>query len=98
MTDIYEIVAVSDHTRCYSQALHQTYEFVGCRCKHDVVEGQIVGTDVRRSWTFAKGKNFFKVGEKYTEAQIKEAQITGAISAQEDINAAKQVKQKEDTK
>lgn len=83
MSDMYEITGVSDHTRCYSKSIYDVFD-IGCSCKWDVVEGQLVGTSSRRNWNFPKGRCPFEIGQTWSEDDIKKAQMTGVISAAEE--------------
>lgn len=81
--ELHEVVAISDHTACYSKSLNDVFE-MGCNCKYDTVETRVVGTDVVRNWQFAKGRCPFQVGQQVNSDDIKYAQLHGMDRALEE--------------
>ena len=91
--ELHEITAMSDHTRCFSKTIYDlTDDQVGCTCKTDTVETQIVGTTARRNWQFPKGRFPFVIGQQVTLEEMNTARAKGAIRVIEEKMEARKAK------
>jgi hypothetical protein len=83
MSEQHEIIAISDHQRCFSKSVFEMTG-IGCRCKVDVVETRVVGTNDYRNWQFPKGHVPFKVGDIVSLEDLQVARSTGVMQAYEE--------------
>jgi hypothetical protein len=78
----FEVTGKSDHTRCFSQALAETYGAC-CKCTHDTIETRSLDNNSMKNWQFPKGSCPFKVGQIVTLNDLTYARSHTHIKAYE---------------